>query len=98
MKCFTFYFIGIFLISGSFEKAFSEGRSQELNLMPVPAHIDLTGDKFKLNASFKMAIKGNADKKLYTGTTRVLSRLSGRTGLFFLQDFLPRMLSSILRV
>ena len=56
--------------------------------MPVPAHVEITGTKFRLDDSFRMAIRGEADIKLYRGTNRALRRLSGRTGLFFSQDFL----------
>ncbi len=61
-----------------------------LNLMPVPAQITLTGEKFRLTDSFTLAVKGEAGDRLYKGSTRVLRRLAGRTGLFFPQDFITK--------
>jgi hexosaminidase len=57
-------------------------------LMPMPAKIEFQPGKFSLTDSFKVAIAGNPDQWLYSGTTRALRRLAGRTGLFFSQDFL----------
>jgi hexosaminidase len=57
-------------------------------LMPMPAKIEFQTGKFSLTDSFRIAITGNADERLYSGATRALRRLAGRTGLFFQQDFL----------
>lgn len=57
-------------------------------LMPMPAELKATGQKFLLDDSFQVAIQGNSDEKLYSAATRALRRLSGRTGLFFGQDYL----------
>ncbi|MDP3148280.1 MAG: family 20 glycosylhydrolase [Ignavibacteria bacterium] len=59
---------------------------QTLNLMPVPEKISSGNGKFILTHSFDIAITGNVDKRIYPYATRVLRRLSGRTGLFFPQD------------
>lgn len=59
---------------------------QTLNLMPVPEKISSGDGKFILTHSFDVAITGSADKRIYPYATRVLRRLSGRTGLFFPQD------------
>lgn len=61
-----------------------------LNLMPLPAQITLTGEKFRLTDSLTLAVKGEAGDRLYNGSTRVLRRLAGRTGLFFPQDFITK--------
>jgi len=61
---------------------------QTLNLLPVPEKITLGEGNFVLTHSFDISIKGNPDKRIYPYATRVLRRLSGRTGLFFPQDFL----------
>lgn len=60
----------------------------QLELMPIPAKIEFQAGKFSLTDSFKIAIAGNPDQRLYSGATRALRRLAGRTGLFFPQDFL----------
>ncbi len=72
----------------TFSSAFPQEKSMQLNLMPIPAKIELQADKFRLNNSFKIAISGNPDRRLYSGATRTLRRLTGRTGLFLPQDFL----------
>lgn len=61
---------------------------QTLNLLPVPEKITLGEGNFVLTHSFDISIKGNPDKRIYPYATRVLRRLSARTGLFFPQDFL----------
>ena len=38
-----------------------------LNLMPVPAQITLTGEKFRLTDSLTLAVKGEVGDRLYKG-------------------------------
>ncbi len=57
-----------------------------LNLMPVPAQVSLQSGQFRLDSTLTIAVTGQADPRLYKGATRMLRRLSGRTGLFFSQD------------
>lgn len=59
---------------------------QTLNLMPVPEKISLGDGKFILTHSFDISVTGNPNDRVYPYATRVLRRLSGRTGLFFPQD------------
>jgi len=59
---------------------------QTLSLMPAPEKFSLGEGKFILTHSFDISIFGNTDKRIYPYATRVLRRLSGRTGLFFPQD------------
>lgn len=61
-----------------------------LNLMPIPAKIVYTNSKFRLDETFTISVNGNAGDRLYKGATRMLRRLSGRTGLFFHQDYITR--------
>lgn len=61
---------------------------QTLNLMPYPKSVEFTGGEFRLTHSFAIGIKGNPDKRIFAYATRVLRRLSGRTGLFVPQDFI----------
>src|SRR5512145_3520614 len=67
---------------------FAQEQPMPIDLMPVPAKIEWREGKFRLNDAFKIAISGNPDRRLYTGATRALRRLAGRTGLFLPQDFL----------
>ncbi len=57
-----------------------------LNLMPVPAQVSLQSGQFRLDSTLTIAVTGQADPRLYKGATRMLRRLSGRTGLFFAQE------------
>ena len=63
-------------------------KEQNLNLLPVPANIQLLEGKFILTENYSIAVKGDPDNRIYQYATRVLRRLSGRTGLFFPQDFI----------
>lgn len=67
---------------------FAQEKNMQPELMPMPAKIEFQPGKFSLMDSFRIAITGNADARLYAGATRALRRLAGRTGLFFPQDFL----------
>ncbi len=60
--------------------------AMKLNLMPMPAQVSLQNGQFRLDSTFTIAVAGQADPRLYHGATRMLRRLSGRTGLFFAQD------------
>ena len=60
----------------------------DFNLMPVPANLNKTLEKLRLDASFKIAVTGKGDQRILSASTRMLRRLSNRTGLFFEQDFL----------
>ena len=61
---------------------------QQLNLMPVPAELTPGEGKFRLADDFTITVSGPASDRAYNGATRMLRRLSGRTGLFFHQDFI----------
>ena len=66
---------------------------QQLNLMPVPAELTAGEGRFRLADDFTITVSGPASDRAYNGATRTLRRLSGRTGLFFHQDFIaPRTL------
>ncbi|MBN1155392.1 family 20 glycosylhydrolase, partial [candidate division KSB1 bacterium] len=60
----------------------------ELNLMPVPEKMELLEGHFRLDDSFTIKIVGTGGDRLYDGSSRMLHRLAGRTGLFFSQDFI----------
>ena len=64
------------------------GELPPLNLIPVPAEVTLTGGRYLLDAKFTLTIQGPPSPRLGRYATRFLRRLSGRTGLFFPQDFI----------
>ncbi len=61
-----------------------------IRLMPVPAQMAFSGQGFRLDESFTLKVSGVGADRLYSYATRVLRRLSGRTGLFFSQDFIRK--------
>ena len=65
-----------------------ENEVKNLNLMPVPAEISTSYERFILDDTFKISVRGNPDPRLYSYTTNVLRRLAGRTGLFLTQDYI----------
>jgi hexosaminidase len=65
------------------------------NLMPVPSEIEWKDSRFKLDSTFTLRVEGNPHDRIYPAATRMLRRLSGRTGLFFTQDFItPEKISA----
>ncbi|MDX2249584.1 MAG: family 20 glycosylhydrolase [Bacteroidia bacterium] len=60
----------------------------ELNLLPLPASVNLREGKFRLDHTFSLTITGTPHDRIYGAATRFLRRLDGRTGLFFAQGFL----------
>ncbi len=66
----------------------AQEQTEELNLMPVPAKTILMQGKFRLDTLFSISVLGNPNKRMYGAATRMLRHLSGRTGLFFHQDFI----------
>ncbi len=68
--------------------AFAQERPMQIDLMPMPAKIEMQPGKFRVTESFKIAVTGNPDQRLYPNATRALRRLAGRTGLFLPQDFI----------
>lgn len=68
----------------------AESNLLRFNVMPMPEKIEATGDDFRLDENFTMMVTGSADDRLYTGASRALRRLSGRTGIAFSQDYIKR--------
>lgn len=62
--------------------------SYQLNLMPVPASIELEKGEFRLTEDFTITVDGPENTRVYKSATRMLRRLSGRTGFFFSQDYI----------
>lgn len=58
-----------------------------MSLMPMPMQMTCADGKFRVRDSFTVAIAGQPHPRLYQAASRALRRLSGRTGLFFAQDY-----------
>jgi hexosaminidase len=54
---------------------------RQLNLMPVPASVQMQAGRLAVTSGFKVAIGNHADDRLRSGIARMLSRLAGRTVL-----------------
>ena len=68
-------------------------QSAKLNLIPVPAKVNLLPGKFEITDSLKVGIvKGNSTR-VNKYANRFLSRLSGRTGLFLVYPFVQKVKS-----
>ncbi len=59
--------------------------SQSLNLMPLPADIELGRGQFKIEQNFEIGFVSATDR-LFGYATRFLRRLDGKTGEFFTQN------------
>lgn len=57
-------------------------------LMPVPKSVFWEEGKYSIDESFRINVIGEAGDRTFKAATRALRRLSGRTGLFFDQDFI----------
>jgi hexosaminidase len=57
-------------------------------LMPYPEKVMLKEGLFRLDEKFYVGGETRSDNRAYKGVSRFMSRLAGRTGLFFEQDFL----------
>jgi hexosaminidase len=55
----------------------------QLNLMPLPASVQIQAGRLSITNSFNVAVKNYADDRLRRGIARTLTRLAGRTVLSF---------------
>jgi len=58
------------------------------SLMPLPAKMELKEGKFRLDEKFQAGSQSGPGSRAFKSVSRFMTRLSGRTGLFFNQDFL----------
>lgn len=66
----------------------SEADSSVPALMPFPASVELTQDKFRIDEKFSAGGQEQPGGRVFKAVARFMFRLSGRTGLFLEQDFL----------
>ena len=59
----------------------------QLNLMPVPASLQIQTGRLAITGSFTVAVQNYADDRLRVGIARTLKRLAGRTVLTLPADF-----------
>src|SRR2546429_2275750 len=58
----------------------------QLNLMPVPASVQIQTGRLPITSSFNVAVKNYTDDRLGTGVARMVRRLAGRTVLTLTTD------------
>src|SRR3989440_2199100 len=58
----------------------------QLNLMPVPASVQIQTGRLPITSSFNVAVKNYKDDRLRTGVARMVRRLAGRTVLTLTTD------------
>jgi hexosaminidase len=80
MKYILFFLFASIISSAQISK-------EQLNIMPWPQNITVTGGDFVLTKNFKVNITGAPNSRIFIGATNFLRRLDGRTGLFFNQGF-----------
>ena len=61
--------------------------NEQICLMPVPFEFKLTGGKFRIDESFSIAVNSSKEERIFKAAKRMLSRLTGRTGLFLTSPF-----------
>ncbi|MDO3693927.1 family 20 glycosylhydrolase [Wenyingzhuangia sp. chi5] len=61
-------------------------QSSDLNLMPWPEHIRLTGQKFVIDKNFKVSINSNKGVALKS-TTNFIRRITNKSGVFIEEGF-----------
>jgi len=88
----NFKVLVIFLITFGFSLSASLAGNQpetsSLNLMPYPAKVELAPGQFRLSEKFYIGGEAQPGHRVFKAASRFMSRLSGRTGLFFEQDYL----------
>jgi hexosaminidase len=65
----------------------SQDKSVQVSLMPVPSQYELTGSKFRLDASFSISVNSDKNSRVYKAAFRMLNRIAGRTGIFLTNPF-----------
>jgi hexosaminidase len=53
----------------------------QLNLLPIPASVEMRPGRLAISGSFSVAVEGFADDRLKAGISRAMKRLAGRTVL-----------------
>jgi hexosaminidase len=74
------------VLAGPFA-AFSQENPPMMNLMPVPAKVSLDQGKLRITENFTIGALGERGDRTLKAAIRFMTRLAGRTGLFFKQDF-----------
>lgn len=72
----------------------AQSDNSKLNLMPKPVKVELTGGEFRLDQKFSVGFEGETSERLASAASRALRRISGKTGLFFVQNYLNPLMKA----
>ena len=64
-----------------------QASDQQINIMPLPYHYELTGEKLMVDESFSVSVTNVSGERIHKAAQRMLKRLAGRTGLFLKNPF-----------
>ncbi len=84
-----FWIIGVILAFSTIAQA--EQKNPQPAFMPVPAEIIMDDGKCHIDSSFMISVKGESSQRLYKASSRMLHRLTGRTGLFLAQPHITEI-------
>ena len=76
LKRLSFFFVLLLSANLAF------GQKATYDLMPMPKEMTQKEGKFIVDSTFRVAVTGNPDKRLYPNASRLVRRLSERTGIF----------------
>jgi hexosaminidase len=76
----------LFLATLTFASQTNSQSSQPLNLMPLPANVNLGSGALKIDANFTIAFTGHTEPRLDRAATRFLAQLQRQSALLFAQQ------------
>ncbi len=77
----------LLLIPITLASVIAQNKKPQINLMPYPKEIKITGKKFRINNTFLLAYSLEKSERLKRMSNRFLTRLAERTGLFLQNPF-----------
>lgn len=80
--------VPLLIVLSTYSVAVANAASSVDSLMPVPREVAVNKGKLRVDKSFRVAVEGNPDERIYGAASRFLRRLDNRTGLFLPQDYI----------
>ena len=75
------------LFSVTFASVIAQNKNTQINLMPYPKEIKITGEKYRIKSTFSINYSLTKSERLKKMSNRFLIRLAERTGLFLKNPF-----------
>jgi hexosaminidase len=73
--------VTVFLFFASLQASLVGAQQPRLNLMPMPARVELGSGSLKVDSTFRVALQGHKEPRLERAVQRFLRQLSRQTGL-----------------